>query len=308
MYFALYLDESGKTHKGDFTSLCGYVATMDEWARFSLDWDNLRFKWQVPPIHMARIMYPDKKDDLWKRKYESTPRDMWDSWRDTMLGEFGQLVLNANSVCVGSVVDAEAYRRIRETPNMRLVNEDSNVYTLQNAIMNALDKIETVDRNPSVSIIIDDDHETAKNYYDSLLNLRTMIDNPLLPLEQRPRFERIKRCVHSLAFCNDAFFPPLQAADMISYEARRFKVEQKIGVDVEPSDRYALLTRGGLAQPQFYTEAVLEKIARDVALKAKEAESPDDGTPELRSSDEEDTQRVESGIAEAAGSGETGQS
>jgi hypothetical protein len=308
VHFALYLDESGKTDKGEFTSLCGYVGTIEEWSRFNTDWDNLRFKWQVPPIHMSRVMYPANKEDEWKRKWESIPNDIWDDWRHKMLDEFAQLIQLGNSLCVGSVVDAVTYRTLKATTDdFVLSNEDSNVFALHNAIMSALDKIEVVDKNPSVSVILDDDQGTALQYYESLRNLRSLIDDPRTPADLMPRFERIKRCVHGIAFCNDAYFPPLQAADMISYVARRFKVEQKIGQDVEPSAMYALLTRGGLSQPQYYPAAILEKLARNVAAKNRQ-EAQDDGATKLRPSDEEDTKRLESGIAETTGSGETSQS
>jgi hypothetical protein len=70
---------------------------------------------------------------------------------------------------------------------------------------------------------------------------------------------------------------------------------------------YALLTRGGLSQPQYYPAAILEKLARNVAAKNRQ-EAQDDGATKLRPSDEEDTKRLESGIAETTGSGETSQS
>ena len=69
--FHIYADESGKlSGKSDNTCLCGYVSYAQEWDRVSLEWNACRFRWQVPPIHMSRIMSPGNKDDDWKKKKE----------------------------------------------------------------------------------------------------------------------------------------------------------------------------------------------------------------------------------------------
>ena len=259
VYFVLYLDESGKSHFGDYTALCGYCASVDEWARFNINWDNLRYKWQVPPIHLSRIMFPQSKEDDWKKKHDWLVSHgvNWDQWRDTMLDEFAQLVQISNTVCVGSVVDAKAYKRIKTDPECKLVYDDSNVFLLQNAIARAIDSIEVVDRSPSLCVYIDDDRENAKRYYDSYWNLKTMLTHPQLPESQKPRFERIERIVDSIGFCNDKVHPGVQAADMISYIARSYKREP--GRD-EIEKLYAQLTRGGTNQPQYYPENILYEV------------------------------------------------
>src|SRR5208282_6567447 len=65
-HFHIYGDDSGKLAKDDYTSFCGYVGHISEWQRFSLEWNNCRLRWEVPPLHMARVMFPDRKDDAWK--------------------------------------------------------------------------------------------------------------------------------------------------------------------------------------------------------------------------------------------------
>jgi hypothetical protein len=269
-YYALYLDESGKVLKNDYTSLCGYVAPLHEWERFGMEWESLRFKWQVPPIHMGQIMSPNPKDIHWQKKQKEWG-DLWEKMRDDMLTAFADAIGSANIVCVGSVVDAGAYRKIKQEPGCILHYQDSNVFCLQNAVMRAIDKIETIDDHPSMAILLDDDQGSAFEHYSSIANLKTMIDNPNVPSELRERLARIKKVVHSLAFCDDKYYPALQAADMISYEARRFKVEQMTNPELQPSHIYAMLTHGGMNQPYFYPENILNKVARNTAKAVNEA-------------------------------------
>src|SRR6202040_3582794 len=89
--FHIYGDESGKGHQGDYTSFCGYVAHISLWQQFAAAWNNCRFKWQVPPMHMARIMSPDRKDDAWK-KVKDDWGDSWETKRKIMLRDFSELV------------------------------------------------------------------------------------------------------------------------------------------------------------------------------------------------------------------------
>jgi hypothetical protein len=114
--FYLYGDDSGKLHQSDYTSFCGYIAHISLWNSFSA-WNNCRFRWQVPPIHMARIMYPDRKDDEWK-KIKDEWGESWKVKRDAMLREFAGLVRVSGIVCVGAIIDAAHFRK--EPPELIL--------------------------------------------------------------------------------------------------------------------------------------------------------------------------------------------
>lgn len=267
VYFAIYLDESGKTHKGDYTSLCGYVGTHDEWARISDAWDNLKMRWGgIPPIHMSKIMFdwasnPNKKRDEWGDRYEKF-KDVWDEWRDQMLNDFASLIFRSNVACVGSVVDSDAFRRVKLDSTCYLSDQDSNVFALQMAVTMALDRIQRIDPRPSVQLVIDDDEEHAFDYYEKFKHLRSMFEFDKLPESMKPRFERMHKYIHGISFYNDRYHPPLQAADMISYISRGFKVRQKLSLE-PPTDLYGFLTQGRMNQPKFYSEEWLFRIARN---------------------------------------------
>lgn len=267
MYYSLFLDESGKSHQQEFTALCGYIASIDEWARFDFEWKNRLLKWGIPAIHMSRVMANDIEDkDEWS-KLRKLRGNGWSEWRDHVLSEFAGFVANSNIACVGGVVDASAYRKIaREEPeDFLLANADSNVFLLQNALMFALDKVDLIDKGGYVTINIDDDREHAIEYYNAYWNLKTLLDNPCLPEEMRFRFARITDRVDMIAFCNDRYHPAIQAADMIAYVSRRYKVNESKGADDSASDLYSLLTRGGVHQPKWYSEETLYKLAGNTA-------------------------------------------
>lgn len=268
MYFSLFLDESGKSHRHnqDFTALCGYFGGPDDWGRFVEAWKKLRTHWVVPDIHMSKIMRADQQEpkNPWTpvfQKITGLGID-WKEWRDSMLKDFAQLVFQYPLVCVGAVVDAAAYKLIKQTPNCKLVQQDTNVFSLQESVWLALEAIKIVDLDPSITLVIDDDKDTAYDYYQNFKVVRSVwdMDNPhRVP---GPRFEMMKRCVNAIAFAQDKYHPALQAADMIAYEAARFKRPQVVGRDIPPEDLYALLTMGGTHQPKFYDKDALLLLAQ----------------------------------------------
>ena len=249
--FHIYIDESGKlSGKTDFTSLCGYVGHAAEWERFNKEWDTCRFKWQVPPLHMARVTSPERKEDQWTAKMREWG-DYWEPKRDAMLSDFAAVIATPNIACIGAVVDANAYRTVQQEFNGILEHKDSNVFSFHDVIMGSLRKIETVDGYSPVSIVIDDDPENALGYY-SLLNV--------LRAHENSEFSRVKQRIHGICFCNDASYPGIQAADMVSFTARHMKILEKDDKPL-PVERYGQLTHKGIHQPRFYTERVLRQIA-----------------------------------------------
>lgn len=190
-----------------------------------------------------------------------------------MLGAFANMIRTSNIVCVGAVVDAAAYRRIREEIKDGLYYKDSNLFVLQHTIMKALDRIEKVDERPSVAIVLDHDAENAVNQYNYLENLKAMGNNPATPPQFKDRFARITRSVHSLSFANDKYYRGLQAADMIAYEARGLKVSQVADPATETTDHYALLTGYLNAQPSMFSEEYLYRIARREKTKGMNIET-----------------------------------
>jgi len=250
--YHIYADESGKLANNDYTSLCGYVGHTYHWEEFSRRWKGCCLKYGVPPIHMSRITKPDQRDDAWKAVKEKWG-PLWPRISKRLLGELRDIISTSDIACIGSVVDSQAYREIKKTPGHRLVQRDPNVFAFHHIIMRGLERIELVDKQSPVSIVIDHDPEQAKEYFRLFDTLRTHPD---------PRFARVRERIGGLAFCDDTMYPGLQAADMISYEARTFMEKKIKKPNLQPGGAYALMTYGGINQPKLYTREALEEISR----------------------------------------------
>jgi len=255
--FHIYGDESGKlSGNSDYTSFCGYAAHISESQRFALEWDNCRLRWQVPPIHMARVMFPDNKDDDWK-KVKQEWGTAWEKKRDIMLRELSEIARNASMACVGAIVDAKHFRVLAERdPLFKKAHRDPIHMSFHAFVMFGIDKIERVDMRSPIGIVVDDDHEFSMKCYEQLETLKQT-------------FPRVRDRIHALSFVNDESYPMVQLADMIAYESRRVMVERMTNPDAT-SNLYDNLTLMRTHQPRFYTPTVLDELQAINPLKENE--------------------------------------
>jgi hypothetical protein len=139
------------------------------------------------------------------------------------------------------------------TQNYRSLVDRRNIHQ----IVIALEPIDCI----PVAIVVDDDQESAFGYYSMLSVLRR---------RDSEQFHKVRQRIHSISFADDSTCPGLQAADMIAYVARRFKVDMTTGEDADfdvfPATLYPNLTMGGLHQPKFYTEDILYTLARGTSV------------------------------------------
>lgn len=260
-FFHIYADESGKlSGNSDYTALCGYVGHQLEWQKFSFMWQQLSLRWGgIPPIHMAKIMRdPSPSDPEWAKMHDAWEPN-WQSRRDQMLGEFAQLIFNSNIFAVGTVIDAREYRAVQKGPKYKFPIEDSNVFLFQELLTTALDRLAAVDPLSPISVIVDDDQQTAFHYYEMLKSLKI-----------NPRLAKIKERVVEISFGNDRAFPGIQAADMISFESRKSMVSRLTAPDDRPSELYHWLTHGGINQPRLIDAALLRKMAEECSRRTDE--------------------------------------
>jgi uncharacterized protein DUF3800 len=252
-FFHVYGDESGKmSGNADRTSFCGYVGHISQWERFSAGWNNVRIRYQVPAIHMARIAHPESKDDDWKKVKEKWG-DAWDAISKRMLGELGEMVRESGIVCIGAVVDSKHFRLLADTyPLFKKAHRDPVHMAFHTFIMRAIDKTEVIDKTSRIGIVIDNDREFAMACYKQLESLKSLADND-------QKFARVKERVHAITFANDASYPGVQAADMIAYEARRIMVE-RMKDPKATSDLYEDLTFLGMHEPGYYTAEILDQL------------------------------------------------
>jgi len=252
--YHIYGDESGKLSGGsEITSFCGYVAHISAWATFAQNWTNARHKWQVPPLHMSRIMFPDSKDDVWKQ-IKGEWGTLWEKKRDLMLRDFGELIRMSDIDCIGALVDARYFRSLADAdPLFKEAHRDPIHMAFHTFVMRGLDRIEVTDKCAPVGIVIDDDHDFSVRAYEQLESLKAT-------------FPRVRERVHAISFVNDSSYPGVQAADMIAYEARSIMVKKMTDPDAT-SELYDNLTFLRTHQPQFYNKKVLDELAATNPLK-----------------------------------------
>ena len=260
--FHMYGDESGKLHRDDYMSFCGYVGHVSAWQGFAVTWSNLQLKWQVPAIHMGRIMSPDRKDDKWK-EIKAAWGDSWETKRDLMLGEFSLLIRNAPIVSVGAIVDSAHFRQVAEADaDFKKLYRDPIFMALHTFIFRGIDATEVIDKVSPIGIVIDEDEEWSPKLYEHFINLRKNLDDQISKTHsetEKKSIARFRERVHAISFANDVSYPGIQAADMIAYEARKIMVARMANPEAT-SALYDDLTFLRSNQPRFYTPEVIDEL------------------------------------------------
>ncbi|MFZ0868883.1 MAG: DUF3800 domain-containing protein [Candidatus Sulfotelmatobacter sp.] len=260
--FHMYGDESGKGHKDDYTSFCGYVGHVSVWQGVAELWQRLQMKWQVPAIHMGRIMSPDKKDDAWK-KIKTDWGDAWERKRDLMLGEFSLLIRNSPIVSIGAIVDSAHFRTVADADeDFKKLYRDPIFMALHTFIFRGIDATEVIDKRSPIGIVIDEDEEWSPRLYEHFINLRKDLDDQIRKTHsetEKKSIARFRERVHAVSFVNDVSYPGIQAADMISYEARKIMVARMTNPEAT-SELYDDLTFLRSNQPRFYRPEVIDEL------------------------------------------------
>jgi hypothetical protein len=264
--FLIFGDESGKAHQGHYTSFCGYVAHVSTWNAFSDLWNKCRFRWQVPPVHMSRIMHPDRKDDEWKRVKANWGAAREDK-RRMMLSEFSEIVKQSGAVCVGGIVDAAHFRKVADSDSaFKIIYKDPAYMSFHSLLMRGIDKVEMIDTHSSIGLVIDDDEGFSMEVYKQFNAFKKELDPQLKGRYDEltlGKMRRVKERVHTISFADDASHPGLQAADMIAYETRRMMIERSKNPDAT-SELYEQLTFFRSNQPKFYRPVDIDALQAGV--------------------------------------------
>lgn len=246
-HFYIYGDESGKLEQSQITSFCGYVGHATEFERVMMEWNNCRFTWGIPPIHTRLIMDPGRdKSGEWGR-IRTDWGNLWEDKRDEMLNDFSLILLRSHLAATGAVVDAEHFRFMPTSP-WKAAMKNPIYISLYTLLMESLDKIDRISTSLPVSIVIDDDPQTAIGCYGLLTELRK-------------QFPRVRERLTAVTFGDDKQYPALQMADMIAYHSRSFMVERITKKDAVPSLVYTAITKRGIHQPKFWSAEALDLAA-----------------------------------------------
>lgn len=250
-FFYLYCDESGKLAQSDVTSFCGYVGHARECERVMAEWDNCRFAWGVPPIHMRCVMFPERnKCDDWL-KVKQDWGAMWETKRDVMLKEFAGIVMNSHLAASGFSFDTAHFRAMPDSKFKREMRDPLflGFFGLVRHSLGKIDRINKTWASYPFSVIIDDDEQYSMDFYQLLNALKQ-------------RFPDMRDRVTAITFGDDRQYPALQMADMLAFESRALALARMSDPKAEPSELYFRLTRRGIHRTQIWTAAELDEAAR----------------------------------------------
>lgn len=252
----IYADESGKLAQSDYTSFCGFVGHGTEWERTSLEWNNLRLAWGVPPLHMRCIMFPERAGCESWQKIKAEWGNAWDEKRNEMLAELGALIRQSCLTCVGCVVDSAYFRSMPDSA-FKQHQKDPIFLSFHTLLMESLDKIDPVNKCLSVGLVIDDDEQYAIKCYEVLAALKQ-------------QFPRVRERISAMTMGRDNDYPGLQMADIAAYEARSYMVSKLENKDAPPSSLFAAITTMDIHIPKLWTAEYLDKVSQRITEKMQQ--------------------------------------
>jgi hypothetical protein len=222
------LDESGKFKDSEYVSFCGYISDVERWETFSREWDDLRTKRGVPPIHTASV------------------KDI------ALLLEFAEIIQKYALRAIGVAVDVNAFISRSEKFKKRFHKGDPHFLTFYTVIC-SIEKLMN-DDPATVSLICDDEEGQAIQCYKLLTSLKS-------------QYPSVRKRFPSICFVDDESYPPLQAADMLAHCARSVLIEMSRGATVGRKELYTALT-GQLGQPLLYDSELLSELESNVEKRA----------------------------------------
>jgi hypothetical protein len=241
----LYCDEAGKFRKSDYTSFGGYIQSSDKWEKFSREWNDIRRHYEVPPIHMGAMSHPEDNPG-WPAVKEKWG-ERWEANCEEMLKRLATKVQEHMLVSLCAVVDAKHFLLMPPSKFKTRV-EDPKYLAFQDVVLRSIGTVNWGDSDVAIGLVLDDDQETAVTCYDLLIKLKRL----------KPE---IKKRISGICFVEDSWYPGVQAADMVTYEARRYMVAKLKDASAEPSKLLVALTGFNDRRPWLYTARILDEMA-----------------------------------------------
>jgi|ERR1017187_596881 hypothetical protein len=188
-----YFDDSGMMNQ---TLICmaGYLADDQNWTAMTNDWNVLLGKYGIPFLHLTDFLAAQGiYSELGWKKDEPRIREALDLFifairKHTIAG-------------VGVTLDANAYRSITKGVRKK---EKPQVFCFERILWQVTKRLDMWKWSEPVCLIFDDSRDYAMQCYSNMWEIRT-------------RHPELRKRIAGIAFGNDEYFAPLQAADLLSY-------------------------------------------------------------------------------------------
>ncbi len=192
--FQAFFDESGKFKDKRVISFCGLCSPPEKVQEFEDDWKGLLRHYGLTSLTMKRALRR-------KIKFSPTAEAKSVEERNAVLEPFAQCIRKHFELGVALAVDVDAYKKWPLHAKKKIGGSDDPYYLAFISALLACTKY--ICDDDRVSMVCDDDQETAMNCYG---------------IFQRARFlhpEYRKKLV-SITFADDAEFVALQGADLLA--------------------------------------------------------------------------------------------
>jgi hypothetical protein len=194
-----YCDESGKKGDHPVVTFSGLCLTYPKLAAFEDAWNTLLRQYEMKALHMARASRLSEKHG------PKMPRGQTANQRIDALKPFSDCINQHFELGLIQALDIAGFNSLTKDARAKIGSPDDPYFV---AFMRGggevLDYAQDDDR---VSIICDDDRETAWDCYRHYRGLCTAL-------------EKWRDKIISLTFADDRYFPALQAADMVAFLSR----------------------------------------------------------------------------------------
>lgn len=216
MILQSYIDDSGNDTRSPAFVLAGYLATVDQWDAFSIEWQSVLDIQDPRPLKKMRM-----NDAVQLRKSRSPFYGFTEDERDRRLQKFALVPGRHAQHGIISVIPKDSYRRIfKEKFGIEQLDRPYflSFFGVMANFANIVDKL------------------TLGNKVEFIFDTEDREDKGLL-MKEFEKFvscapDRIKSIISGFPqFKRDDDMLPLQAADMLAWHARRYYYELEQGLD-----------------------------------------------------------------------------
>jgi Protein of unknown function (DUF3800) len=197
-----YFDDSGKQADSNFVCIAGFLADVSYWSQFVIDWEHSLLKHGINCIHMK---------DLMTRHGEFS--DLTQDKINNIIDVFWEIIKKNKLIAFGIVVDSIYWNTLPK--DFQWEHGNAQEFCFQRMLRRVRDRIALVGNKNYVHITFDRDMDLSKQRL-------TRFDNIV-------KKDNVARDLFvSICFANSKVYYQLQAADMLSWETKRFLEDKRI--------------------------------------------------------------------------------
>jgi hypothetical protein len=197
--FHMYCDESGKKGDHPVVTFSGVCLPHSKLAGFDTAWNQLLRQYGITSLHMAKV------SRLSKGFGPKMPRHQTHDERMDALIPFGDCINSHFEIGLLQACEVAGFNLLTAKQKKGLGSPNDPYYiAFSRGMLEAVDYIHANDR---LSLVCDDDAETAWLCYQHYRGVRRA-------------YSKVRTKTISLSFADDEYFPALQAADMVAFLSR----------------------------------------------------------------------------------------